>query len=63
MYSDDPVRDFLYHDREQQRRANRRPKCSVCGEPIWEGLYVEKDDEPMCEECLQEEYGFIILQA
>jgi formylmethanofuran dehydrogenase subunit E len=60
FYSDDPVRDSLRHDREMKRKLDRRPKCSVCGEPIQDDLYMEKDDEPICAECCEEEHGISI---
>ena len=63
FYSDDPVRDFLRHDREQQRKLDGRPKCAVCDEPIQDDLYIEKDDEPICSECCEQEYRIKIRYA
>ena len=53
--TDDPVADFLCHDREQQRELERRPKCDICGEPLYEFCYVI-DGELICQECLDDNF-------
>lgn len=38
------------HDREQEARLERLPKCKYCGQPIQDDHYFEIDDEIYCEE-------------
>lgn len=52
-YTDDPVRDFLSHDREQARELERLPVCSECGERIQDEFCYEINDELICESCLK----------
>ena len=57
MYlTDDPIADFLRHDREQQRKLDRRPKCANCDEPIQGGHFYMINDEPICPDCLESDY-------
>ena len=44
----DPVRDAEYHDRECRRRLALRPRCGICGEPIWENRCFAG---PVCRDC------------
>ena len=50
-FTDDPVADFLTHDREQADRLDRLPKCAHCGEPIQDDYCYEYEGEIYCEEC------------
>ena len=54
MYSDDPVRDFERHDREQARRLARLPLCQICGEPIQQEFAVRINYAWFCDRCLDE---------
>lgn len=59
MYrTDDPVADFLRHDREQQAHLARLPKCCECGQPIQDEEAFIINGEWVCEECLMELYKF-----
>ena len=50
-FTDDPVADFLSHDREQADRLERLPKCAHCGDPIQEDYGFEYEGDLYCEEC------------
>ena len=50
-FTDDPVADFLTHDREHADRLDRLPKCAHCGEPIQDDYGYEYEGEIYCEEC------------
>jgi hypothetical protein len=52
FYSDDPVRDFEQHDREQAKRLEELPFCEVFGKPIQDEHLYLINDEFVCEECL-----------
>lgn len=56
MWTDDPVRDAIRHDREQQRKLDRLPKCDICGEPIQDTHYYLIDGEAVCPDCLNDNY-------
>lgn len=58
--TDDPVADFLRYDREQQRELDKRPKCDICGEPLYECGYMI-DGELICQECLDDNYKIKIF--
>lgn len=45
-----------HHDAEQQRRLEKLPVCSDCGEPIQDEHYFLINDEPICEDCLYNNY-------
>ena len=47
----DPERDFREHDREQQERLERLPKCDICGEPIQEDYFFEDGCMRICDGC------------
>jgi formylmethanofuran dehydrogenase subunit E len=51
-YSDNPERDFLRHDAEQQRKLDRLPKCAYCGEPITTEECYEIGGNLLCPDCL-----------
>lgn len=52
--TDDPVHDFMVHDLEQQRMLEQLPVCGYCNEEIQDDYYFEINEEPVCEECLNE---------
>jgi formylmethanofuran dehydrogenase subunit E len=54
MYTDDPVRDAMYRDRETQAWLDSRPKCAVCGEPIQDSHAYFIEDQWVCDECIYE---------
>ena len=60
MRSDDPIRDFERHDREQQRNSERFPMCDYCYERIFDDHYFEVETawgtEILCEACMIEKY-------
>ena len=56
MFTEDPVRDFTYHDELQSRRLERLPVCEYCGEPIHDEHFYEINDEFICEECLKNNF-------
>jgi len=53
FYSDDPIRDYENWDAEQQRRLDKLPKCSECGEPIQTEECYEINDELICPDCME----------
>lgn len=55
-WSGDALRDFDRHDREQERRLNRYPKCKYCDQRITGDFVFVFDGDCMCEECLNEEH-------
>lgn len=56
MWTDDPVRDAIRHDREQQQKLDRLPKCDICGEPIQDTHYYLIDGEVLCTDCLNDNF-------
>ena len=40
------------HEREQERRLARIPKCDYCDEPIQEDFYYEINGYVICETCM-----------
>lgn len=58
MYrTDDPVADFLAHDREQQSRLERYPICKVCGEHIQDEKCYRVDGRCFIHlDCVEEVY-------
>lgn len=54
-YTDDPERDFLRRDAEQEDELSRLPVCDICGEPIYEHYYDLGGDR-VCEECLNKNF-------
>ena len=52
MYSDDPDRDFLEHDRAAEEWLSRRPVCDICGHPIQEDIALRIDDMWICDDCV-----------
>ena len=53
FYTDDPLNDFANWDAEQQRRLDKLPKCSECGEPIQTEECYEINDELICPDCME----------
>lgn len=53
MFSDDPERDFLNHDSEQERWLNSRPVCCRCGDHIQDEEAYEIDGDIYCIECVE----------
>ena len=51
--TDDPERDFLKHDAEQQKQLEKLPRCSECDEPIQSEKCYEFNGELICPECLE----------
>ena len=56
LYSDDPVRDFERHDREQAKRLAQLPVCSVCDEPIQDEELYLINGEFVCPACLDRDF-------
>lgn len=44
------------HQAEQERRLERLPECSCCGEKVQEDYYFEINGEVLCVHCLNEYY-------
>ena len=53
MLTGDPVRDAESYDRYQIEQAEKRPKCAICGEPIWEDKALHLWGEWFCDECIE----------
>jgi formylmethanofuran dehydrogenase subunit E len=51
--TDDPVADFNRHDREQARRLDSLPECSICGDHIQQERAFHKDGFWICDECIE----------
>ena len=56
MWTDDPIENFLRHDREQQRQLEKRPKCDICGEHIQDEHCYQIYGETICPECLENQF-------
>jgi hypothetical protein len=58
MYSDDPNKDFLEHDRKAEEWLESRPVCSICGKHIQDdhALYL---DDWICSDCVEENTRYI----
>lgn len=54
--TDDPAADFDRYDAEQQKQLEKRPKCSMCDEPIQNDFLYEINDEVICENCLEQNF-------
>lgn len=55
-YSDDPVRDFLRHDREQSQWLMKRPVCCYCRHHIQEEEMFVINDNFYHVHCAEEEF-------
>lgn len=56
MWTDDPVADAERHIAEQERRLDKLPECSECGEKIQDEYCFEINDEYICEHCMDENH-------
>ena len=56
FYSDDPVRDFEQHDREQAKQLERLPVCEICTQPIQDEHLYLINDEFVCPDCLKRDF-------
>lgn len=56
MYSDDPIKDFLNHDAEQNERLADLPECDICGQKIQDEYYYEIEGTSICCECLNRDF-------
>lgn len=57
-YSDDPVKDFERHDRQQERQLEQLPVCeeAKCGKHIQDEHLFCIDGEILCEDCMIRRY-------
>ena len=53
MYTDDPIADFLKHDKEQARWLVRLPLCVKCEEHIQQEDVLCIDGKYYCDNCLE----------
>jgi formylmethanofuran dehydrogenase subunit E len=44
------------HERDQERRLKKYPKCDCCDEPITDDYFYDIDGTYFCERCLKAEY-------
>ena len=51
MWSDDPVRDFLRYDSDQEDRLQEFPQCWNCGEPVQQEEAICVDGKWICDRC------------
>ena len=56
-YTDDPVMDYINHDKEQSRWLLSRPVCSICREPIQDDTVFVIGEKNYCEECMRDEFA------
>ena len=56
MWTNDPVADFERYDRQQSEELKKLPRCVDCDEPIQDEHYYLICDEPVCEDCLNNNY-------
>jgi recombinational DNA repair protein (RecF pathway) len=54
MFTDDPVKDALRRDREEQAWLDRLPRCAHCHQPIQDENYFEIEEVNVCSDCLYE---------
>ena len=55
-YTDNPERDFLRHDRRQERERAKLPVCWYCEEPIQDEEFFLVNDIVFCEECMNRNF-------
>lgn len=53
FYTDDPVKDFENHDREQAKQMRELPVCIDCDNPIQGSTCFEFNGEYICPDCLE----------
>ena len=54
MWSDNPTADFNHWDSEQQKKLEKRPVCSQCGEHIQDESAYFIFDKWVCNECMED---------
>ena len=52
--TDDPARDFMRHDAEQNRLLADLPICADCQEPIQDDHCFEINGEYICPTCMDD---------
>lgn len=52
--TNDPVKDFLSYDREQQKTLKNRPICCCCHEPIQQDDAFCVHGEYWCNDCMED---------
>ena len=59
MITNDPIRDFLRHDAEQESAPCIH--CEICGLPLYNGeAYYKVDEMELCPECMISEYRKVV---
>jgi formylmethanofuran dehydrogenase subunit E len=53
FYSDDPERDFLRWDAQQQNELKKLPVCADCDNPIQDESAFYINGEWICEDCME----------
>lgn len=53
-WTDDPIADFNRYDRELEKKEAKLPKCSDCGEPIYDEYYYKINGKIICIECIED---------
>ena len=56
FYSNDPMKDLDRYEMAQERELRKLPKCAICNEPIQDEHFYLINDEPICPECLDDNY-------
>lgn len=54
LFTDDPISDYDRYCNEQQKKLDRLPECSECGEKIMDEYCYEVNGEYICERCMQD---------
>ena len=47
---------FIQHDKEQAAYLEKLPVCVYCNDEIQDDAYYEINEEPVCEDCLNEHF-------
>ena len=55
-YTPDNYDAFLSHDSEQETELEKCPECYYCGQKITDERFYMINDEPICEDCLNENF-------
>lgn len=56
MYVPDNYDAYRAHEEEQNRFADRLPRCEICGEQIHDRYLYLINDETICQACLKREF-------
>lgn len=56
-WSDDPVRDFMRHDKKKEEWRESRPICDHCKKHIQDEHFYDIGGEYVCPSCLEDHYG------